>query len=327
MLPRCNSAVLRPLSMTVFLTRCSAGFMPWPDIIAFLIAPHRLPGWGVNFCLAALLLTGCIRASSINPGFTTTPLTATASVPATPLPQPSQASPTPIMPTPAVPELAVTSSLTAENKSVFLAATATEFAGQSRRTLAAFPLQVGNSWVYDYQAYSGDEKASWQVVDTIVETRQSGMLSAFTLQREVSLVQGMPSKEFINTPKAQTYWYILSGNAVYRQETLDWSTVENSGLELVWPFPAQGCWFPDPEQRSNLALPGRPGCRSADGPLTLQLPAGSMDHCYHLMTPYNNGAILLDFCEQVGFVGGKFDHAGTAFGDSFQLTAYSLQNK
>ena len=34
-----------------------------------------------------------------------------------------------------------------------------------------------------------------------------------------------------------------------------------------------------------------------------------------------------DFCEQVGFVGGKYDHAGTPFGDSWQLTAYSLQNK
>jgi len=39
------------------------------------------------------------------------------------------------------------------------AETLTALEGLSRQMQLIFPLQVANSWVYDYQGYSGDNKA------------------------------------------------------------------------------------------------------------------------------------------------------------------------
>ncbi len=274
------------------------------------------------------LLTGCFRAASHSQDLSPLSLAATASLtsasPMLPTPPPGltqksspTASPTSSIPSPGAMQA---------NTPTSIAASAS--AGLSQRTLAAFPLQVANSWVYTYQAYSGDEKASWQVVDTIVETRQSGQLYAARIEQEVNLVEGSPSNNFMDIPQAKTYWYVLDGAQVYRQDVLDWNSVMDSWLELVWPFPVQGCWYPEPGERSSAVVAqGRPGCRQASGSLTLQTLAGAIDHCYHLFTPYNNGAVIIDFCEQVGIVGGQFDHTGTPFGYHFNLTAYSLQNK
>ena len=287
--------------------------------------------WTWQLCLVALLLSGCVRAAFKNPEFTVAVQSEAISPSSTPGSLAVQTAADTAESSTATAELPAADTPSPQSDSVLPAATATEFANQSAHTLAAFPLQVGNSWVYAYQAYSGDEKATWQEVDTIIDERQSGMLRAVEVQQEISQVEKTPVDAGINIPQSVNYWYILSGNKLYRQwRDLDWTKIESSSLELVWPFPAQGCWFPDPEQRSNPALrvePDFPGCRSAQGPVTLQLLTGRVDHCYHLKTPYNDGALFEDFCEQVGFVGGKYDHAGTPFGDSWQLTAYSLQNK
>jgi hypothetical protein len=57
----------------------------------------------------------------------------------------------------------------------------------------------------------------------------------------------------------------------------------------------------------------------------LQLPAGSFDHCFQLVTPYNNGGVRQAFCSGVGFVQEQFDHIGTSFGYQMTLIAYALQ--
>jgi hypothetical protein len=194
-----------------------------------------------------------------------------------------------------------------------------------------FPLQVANSWVYDYQGYSGDTKAGWQVIDTMLEERQQNGLLAIKVERSVTLTSGTPGKDFINPPQAADFWYVLDGTHIYRQDELDWSKMDGSWLELTWPFPQQGCWYPDPTQRSTQAASiGQPGCRSAGdatAPVAIQTPSGLINGCYHLDTPYNDGPVRLDFCEQVGIVGGEFKHNGNPYGYEYTLLAYSLQNK
>jgi hypothetical protein len=207
------------------------------------------------------------------------------------------------------------------------AITLTAVSEQSRQTRLVFPLQTANSWVYEYQAYSGDEQATWQIIDTMLDTLSSGPLFAVKVEREVRLTSGSPSQDFIDRPLSGTFWYVVDGAQVFRQEELDWSKIADAWLELVWPFPVSSCWYPEAGQRSDPAIPGRPGCLYARGPVMIQTQVGQLDRCYHLVTPYNNGNVQIDFCEQVGIVGGQFRHSGTPYGYKFILTAYSLQNQ
>jgi hypothetical protein len=280
----------------------------------------------VVVCLA-LMTAGCERSSSTQPYELTKPVRSTASLTAVPSQVVFTPAPSKTKKTIPVSATLFPSGSSSPVESTYPASTLTAVTLLAVQTRLVFPLQPANSWVYDYQAYSLDEQASWQVVDTMLEARSYGSLEAVRILHEVQLVKGSPSANFINRPVSGSFWYVLDGSRVFRQDELNWSTVSNSWLELIWPFPEGSCWYPEGAQRSEKPVTGRPGCRYAQGPLTIQTPAGRFDKCYSMLTPYNNGTIQLDFCPQIGIVGGKYQHSGTAFGYQYTLTAYSLQNK
>jgi hypothetical protein len=193
-----------------------------------------------------------------------------------------------------------------------------------QQTLKEFPLGMANSWVYEYQAYADDRKTKWQVADTVIEVRTHPPYIAAHLQRETSLISGPP--ELQPQPFPGSFWYVVEGETVYRVDgDPDWNRIHAGVLELVFPLPGDRCWFPDAQQRARPYNPDLPGCRGASGPINLKLPAGSFNHCYQLVTPYNNGAIRQTFCSGVGFVQEQFDHVGTPFGYQMTLIAYAFQ--
>jgi hypothetical protein len=192
-----------------------------------------------------------------------------------------------------------------------------------------FPLEVGNSWVYEYQGYSKDNRASWMVADTVIRREEQQGWVAALVQRDVTLVKGTPGPDFIEPPEAASFWYVLHGNQVFRQDgELNWKKVEQSWLELEFPLPNPHCWYPDPDLRSGTPQPGQVGCRKADTPVTsLKLEAGNFERCYTLLTSYRNGTEKLVFCAGVGFVQASFDHTGTPYGYQYNLSGYLLQGR
>lgn len=202
-----------------------------------------------------------------------------------------------------------------------------------QQALTAFPLVSGDSWIYNYVAYSGDQTAVWQISDTVTTTRGTGRTWIASLERQVELVSGTPGADFINPPKASSTWLVVELGAepgafsVYRlDDVMNLDKVADSILEYVFPLSeGAACWFPDAATRQLAPGENTPGCRKAGASHIAAYPAGSFMGCVDLMTPYNDGAFIQTFCPTVGIAGGKYDHRGTPFGYSFELVAYLLQ--
>jgi len=268
--------------------------------------------------IIAFLLAGCVRASSTKP---------------IKIPEPS---PTPgiLTPegTPPVKETAAqTQTIAPETLPSTSAASQTPavvetLSNQAMQTLLDFPLAAGNSWVYRYEGYSGQQKAAWKVADTIVQDETHPPFYAVKIQSEVTLLEGTPGRDFINPPQSHIFWYAVDGGSIYRlEDPIDWAGLSSSWLEFLFPFPGETCWYPDPTQRAQSPAAGLPGCRSASGSVAVDTPAGHFDRCYQVTTLYNSGNTVLTFCRGLGIVEGEYRHAGTEYGYHYSLIGYLLQ--
>jgi hypothetical protein len=192
--------------------------------------------------------------------------------------------------------------------------------------LEAMPLRVGNAWIYDYQAYSMDQKAHWQVADTVVAVEENSPYIAGQIERVVSLIDGSPGNDFIHPPRNQDWWIVVGPGKVFFQATLNWNSIEDSNLELVLPLAeTTDCWYVDAQERQNPPPALEPGCRQASPVKTVSVAGGEFSGCYRLVTPYNDGSLQTTFCPGVGFIAEKYDHAGSSDGYDYTLQAYVLQ--
>lgn len=284
--------------------------------------------------ITLLALPACVRSSSTQiPGPATQPVLSQAT--AIPAPTTQLA----VMQTPSTtPETSSSQLISPTTGPTFTPAEAisTGLPVQVSQMLAIMPLEAGTSWVYTDEAYSGDGKIIWRVVDTITDNLVRPPLFAARIQREVTLMSGAPSAGFINPPLNAVYWYLVRGNQIYRQDVdlpagLKWDGLDGLTLEFVLPINSKtACWYPDPGQRQSASASvtpaaGSPGCRSAGAATTLKFPAGTLDNCHLLVTSYNNGSEKMTFCDGVGIAERSFDHYGSAYGDHFILTGYLAQ--
>jgi hypothetical protein len=203
--------------------------------------------------------------------------------------------------------------------------------GEISKILAIMPLEVGSTWVYTDAAYSGNEKAVWRVVDTITDNIERSQVFAARIQQDVTLLSGNPSAGFIHPPVSSVFWYLVNCNTIYREDvdqaaSLAWEGLDQLTLEFVLPLSAQApCWFPDPSQRQGTPVAGTPGCRSAGAGSSQKFPAGTLDGCHQVITPYNDGPEKLTFCDGVGIAERVYDHTGSPFGEHYLLTGYLVQ--
>ena len=116
----------------------------------------------------AILLAGCARTAS----------TLAISVPA-PSPTPgatAQVTETPTRAPTTIPETLSTPQAASPTQSV-----GGTLSSQVLQTLLDFPLSSGNSWVYQYEGYSEQEKAVWKVADSVVQDEIHPALNVPTL--------------------------------------------------------------------------------------------------------------------------------------------------
>jgi hypothetical protein len=201
--------------------------------------------------------------------------------------------------------------------------------GVLAETLALFPLIEGTTWVYEHQAYDADVEVTWRVVESVVQTLTSGEEALFywaEIERTASVTAGEPFPGFITAPNPGTFWYLVTEGDVYSMAYAPEIDPSEGWLDVRLPLTEAGeGWYPDAEQRrqfgpDDLRLPG---FRYVQDPFEKRLPMGESYDCFELLTPYNNGGILQEFCHGVGFTYAKFDHAGTPFGYEIRLTGFS----
>jgi hypothetical protein len=271
-----------------------------------------------RLAIIAFLLAGCVRASSTQP----------INVPE-PSPTPGIVTPqgTPQVQATAAQKQTITpETLPATRVPSPTPAVVGTLGNQVMQTLLDFPLVTGNSWVYRYEGYSGQQTAAWRVADTIVQEETHSPFYAVKIQSEVTLLEGTPGSDFINPPQSLIFWYAVDGSSIYRlEDPINWAGLGSSWLEFLFPFPGETYWYPDPTQRAQSPAAGLPGCRSASGPVTVDTPTGHFDNCYQVTTLYNSGDTILTFCRGLGIVEGEYHHNGTEYGYHYALTAYLLQ--
>jgi hypothetical protein len=242
-------------------------------------------------CLATILLAGCVAASPEPP----------PAVAPTAAAQPSTTPNPTVRPTPIPP-------------------TATPTAEPIRSPLADFPFNLGNEWIYSYEASWDGGQAEFQVSLEVMETQEQGSQFAAKIGVTALLLSGSTDAPFM-LPASTDFWYVVDGGNVYREnETLSFPTADNFGLEYV--FPLQGSWCPQHVERLQS------NCNNDrvvfEGPESKETPAGQIPDCYLLVTHYTSGPTLQWYCLGTGIVAEEYHHNGTQFDSKSVLTEYTL---
>jgi hypothetical protein len=166
----------------------------------------------------------------------------------------------------------------------------------------------------------------------VIDVQERSGYTIARIQREVTLISDQTSVNFPDEPVSGEYWYLTNGSYLYKQTgSLDPDAITDSWLELVYPISPGVCWYPDPAQRSDMAVvtpsPGVtiPGCRYVAGePINIETLSGLFETCYSIITTYNSGSTIITFCPGIGIVGWKYDHLGTHFGYEAVIIGYSI---
>jgi hypothetical protein len=191
----------------------------------------------------------------------------------------------------------------------------------------SFPLAQASTWIYEYRTYAEDQQAVWIVTETIISVEQHDGLLIAQAERLSSLSDSQADNALLTAPSDGVFWYILRDTELFRQtEALNIAELsKNTTLEMVFPPDSLPCW-PVSDALGPLER-GTSGCRYVNAVLpTYETSSGTFEGCFELVTPYLSGAEFDVFCPNIGFVSGKYDHMGSAFGYEYVLTGYSLQS-
>ena len=127
----------------------------------------------------------------------------------------------------------------------------------------------------------------------------------------------------------ETFWYVISGTQLFRQEVLDLTAVEDSFLEYIFPLSDFSSWYPDPRQR-QADLINASGLRTIDavtGFIKTSVPAGDFEECVRVFTVFLSGPVFQYFCTGIGYVSEKHDHNGTRFGFETLLIDFFIKKQ
>jgi hypothetical protein len=212
----------------------------------------------------------------------------------------------------------------------------------SQRTIQSvkFPLEKGTTWVYSYEAYEQSVvdsnqivKAIYQLTETILETETVSPYFIANVKKEYQLIyadSAWVGDIALNQPRES--WYILNEYGLFEShQPVDRNNIRTDELAFVYDFPLSmsKSWCSLQLDRKNPNQKEGTGCefvgkRMVTNAGTYQTPAGEFDACYELTDYYNSGNVIQWFCEGIGIVFMKYDHAGTRFGFEQTLLSYSI---
>lgn len=206
------------------------------------------------------------------------------------------------------------------------------------------PLRQGNTWVYSATYYDTFHQttritATYQITETVTHTEIHPSYFIAMVVQEKSMMDSSIDLDKLDPnwhlyyldgkDGTKTYWYAISGTQVYRQESrLDFSTIESSWLEYVFPLSEKTRWYPDPEQRklfSDIDIGPSSGLRVVSETTDQHVPAGDFTNCREIRTIYLSGGTRQWFCAGIGIVSREYDHMGTPLGHKVLLIHYTAQ--
>lgn len=203
--------------------------------------------------------------------------------------------------------------------------------------LPEFPLAPGTTWVYTYIPYEPLESNPRQIVtatyvltETVMETTAAAPYLFVRVRRDASLVSATPLTG-VALPAGE-FWYVISGTLVFeefREPSL--TTFDPVASRLAYAFPLadgkQWCPFlndPKNPDKPEVLYCEANGLRTAAATGAYETPAGSFTDCYEISEAFNSGGVIYQFCNGVGVVASRYDHAGTRFGFEQTLIRYTL---
>jgi hypothetical protein len=190
------------------------------------------------------------------------------------------------------------------------------------------PLNVGNYWVFRATRYDGFNPndmmtATLTMTDSIASVETKDGLLIATVQSERSAetlakVRGTyPVTGSLQPATTETYWMIVDGNRVLRQDDkLDLSDLQSRALvEFVFPISLNSQW-------SMYSAEDAPLNRKVTKVGPIAVPAGTFTDCLYL-EGVMGGMTLEDwFCPGIGIVWHNADHHGTPYGNKRELVSY-----
>jgi hypothetical protein len=190
------------------------------------------------------------------------------------------------------------------------------------------PLSVGNYWTYRVTRYDGFNPndimtATLTMTDTITGVEVKDGFFVATVQSERSaetLVQvrgNYPVTDALRPATTETYWLIVDGNRVLRQDDeLDLSDLQSRVLvEFVFPVSLNSEW-------SMYNAKDAPLNRKVTKAGSKTVPAGTFAGCLYLEGVIGGMTFEDWFCPGIGVVWHNAEHHGTPYGNRRELVSY-----
>lgn len=195
----------------------------------------------------------------------------------------------------------------------------------------ALPLSVGNQWVYRVTRYDGFNPndimtATLTITDTIanVETKDGFFVATVESERSAeSLVEvrgDYPVTDALQPSATETYWLIVDGNRVLRQDDqLNLADLESRVLvQFVFPIELNSQW-------SMYNAEDAPLNRKVTKAGSITVPAGTFTDCLYLEGVIDGTTFEDWFCPGIGLVWSNAEHHGTPYGSRQELVSYTVR--
>jgi len=193
------------------------------------------------------------------------------------------------------------------------------------------PLSVGNSWVYRVTRFDGFNPndimtATFTITDTITSVEIKDGFFVATVQSEHSAetlveVRGnYPVTDSLRPAATETYWLIVDGNRVLRQDDkLNLSDLQSRVLvEFVFPISLNSQW-------SMYNAKDAPLNRKVTKVGSITVPAGTFTECFYLEGVIGGMTFEDWFCPGIGVVWHNAEHHGTPYGNRRELISYRVK--
>lgn len=205
--------------------------------------------------------------------------------------------------------------------------------------LAEFPLQKGTAWVYSYQAYQPSisdptqiAKAVYQLTEIVADTESGSPYFVAHIKSEWKLIQADSgwTEDFVSGQPDER-WYVVNGRKVFEsRQAVDVKNANPDNLILDYDFPLamnkKWCsmqFNPKDPAHTPITSCQYSGEREITNQSTFETSTGKFKDCYDMVDYFNDGNFYQKFCNGVGVVSLKYDHAGTRFGFEQTLTHYT----